>query len=672
MPRLRQLVWLLLAPGPLLAQRATSDTLSYTVLLASRPAGVHRAWTSADGTRNFTLEYNDRGRGPSLRQQVELSPEGFPLRLTITGHDYLKSPVDERYTLHRDGSAWRAAWKNQAESTSVRVDRSAYYLPLNDASSGLLEALLLASPDSTLTVLPHAKLRVERVRDLNVAAEGRSARLTLFATHGIGFTPATWWADERGRFFAAGSSWTMTIRQGWEPAVAALLRAQASYDSARAITAARTLTRRPSGPVVFRNATLFDPESGRTRPRTTIVVRGNRIAAVGAEGTVPIPDGAEVIDVAGRTVMPGMWDMHVHMTEDEGLLHLAAGVTTVRDMANDMDETLARRRRIAEGTLLGPRMHLAGFLDGPGPFAGPTKALVSTADSARAWVNRYADAGHVQVKIYSSIDPALVPVIVSAAHARGMRVSGHVPQGMTAEEFVRAGADELQHVNFLFLNFWRDSVKDTRTPERFTAPAARAALLPLDDERVRRFVRLLKERGTVIDPTLVAFEGMLTARPGTLDPTFASVADRMPPALRRYFMGGGLPVPDSLERRYRESYAAFKRMVKTMFDAGVPIVAGTDNLAGFAYHRELELYAEAGIPHADILRMATLGAAQVMKQERDLGSIAAGKLADLIVIDGDPLRRISDIRRVTLVMKDGSLHDPAALYRAVGVTPAVP
>jgi imidazolonepropionase-like amidohydrolase len=344
-------------------------------------------------------------------------------------------------------------------------------------------------------------------------------------------------------------------------------------------------------------------------------------------------------------------------------------VTTVRDRANDTDETLARKRRIAEGTLIGPRMILAGFMDGPGPFAGPTKVLVSTADSARAWVNRYADRGYEQIKIYSSIDPAIVPSIVDAAHKRGLRVSGHVPQGMTAEEFVRAGADELQHTNFLFLNFWRDSVKDTRTPERFTAPAQRAAVLDLGSERVRRFVALLKERGTVIDPTVAVFEGMLTGRMGSVDPAFATVAGRMPPTVRRDFLRGGLPVPEGMDQRYRDSFAAFKKMVKAMYDAGVPIVAGTDAMAGFAYHRELELYAEAGIPAPEVLRIATINAARIMKREKELGSIGAGKLADLVVVDGNPVERIADVRRVTLVMKDGVLYDPGAMYRSIGVAP---
>jgi imidazolonepropionase-like amidohydrolase len=666
---MRYLAFLALAPQVLAAQPAATDTVRSTFLMAGRTAGIHKAWVAPDGSRNFYFEFNDRGRGPALTQRVVLGPAGYPTRIDITGHDYLKSPVEEHFVLEPRDGKWRAAWKNQAESASVTLDRPMYYSAMYDVASDVFEPLLLSTPNKQLPILPQGEVRVERIRDLTLTSGGRTRTVTLYATHGLGFTPSLWWADESGRYFAAGSSWSMSIREGWEAAQPELLKAQQAYDSTRAIVGARTLARRPSRPVVFRNANLFDAEAGRMRPRTTVVVTGNRITAVGEDGRVAVPAGAEVIDLAGKALMPGMWDMHVHMGDDEGLMHLAAGVTTVRDLANDTEETLARRRRIAEGTLLGPRMILAGFMDGPGPFAGPTKVLVSTADSARAWVNRYADLGYEQIKIYSSIDPAIVPAIVDAAHKRGLRVSGHVPQGMTAEEFVRAGADELQHTNFLFLNFWRDSVKDTRTPERFTAPAQRAALLDLGSERVRRFIALLKERGTVIDPTVAIFEGMFSGRDGSVNPVYAAVADRMPPTVRRGFLTGGLPVPEGMDQRYRESFGAFKKMVKALYDAGVPIVAGTDDMAGFAYHRELELYAQAGIPAPEVLKIATINAARITKREKELGSIAPGKLADLIVVDGNPAERIADVRRVTLVMKDGVLYDPGAMYRSIGVAP---
>jgi imidazolonepropionase-like amidohydrolase len=128
-------------------------------------------------------------------------------------------------------------------------------------------------------------------------------------------------------------------------------------------------------------------------------------------------------------------------------------------------------------------------------------------------------------------------------------------------------------------------------------------------------------------------------------------------------------VPEGKDERYRDSAKALLRMIKMLYDAGVPLVAGTDAMPGFSLHRELELYAEAGIPAGDVLRIATLGAARVMKRDTELGSIAPGKLADIILIDGDPARRVTDIRRVSLVVKDGNVYEPDALYKSIGVRP---
>jgi imidazolonepropionase-like amidohydrolase len=130
-----------------------------------------------------------------------------------------------------------------------------------------------------------------------------------------------------------------------------------------------------------------------------------------------------------------------------------------------------------------------------------------------------------------------------------------------------------------------------------------------------------------------------------------------------------LPVPQGKDARYRESQLATLKMTKLLYDSGVPIVAGTDGLPGFTLHRELELYAQAGISASDVLRIATLGAARVARRDRELGSITPGKLADMVLVEGDPAKRIGDVRRTSLVIKDGAFYEPAALYKALGIKP---
>ena len=651
----------------LTARAQVPDTVRYTVLMAGRPAGIENSWTTADGSFHYYFEFNDRGRGPALTERMVLGAGGVPVLIESSGHDYYKNPVAERFAVANG----QATWQNSAERGSKPAAEPAFYTSMDGApeEAAVLARALLAAPDRTLRLLPDGEARIARVGELTVRIHGEARTVVQYAITGLDFTPTPVWLDTGSQLFAAGSSWFMVIREGCDSAQPDLIRAQQAADSARQGMLARTLARKPAGPLVFRHASLFDANSGQVHAYTTVVVTGNRITAVGPDGRVAIPAGAEVVDATGKTLLPGLWDMHVHASDDDGLLHLAAGVTSVRDMANDVDELQVRRRRWDDGSLLGPRLLMAGFLDGPGPFAGPTKALVSTDSEARAWIDRYAAMGYVQTKVYSSIRPDLVPAIVDESHKRGLRVSGHVPNGMTAEQAVRAGFDEIQHANFWFLNFWGDSVGDTRTPVRFTAVAERGALLDLGSERVGAFIRLLKERGTALDPTVNVFEELFVARKGAVSPSFASVADRLPPQVRRGLLAGGLPIPEGMDQRYRDSFAAMLRFLKLMYDAGIPLEAGTDAFPGFAYQRELELYAQAGIPNSAVLQIATINAARLMHRDSVLGSIVPGKLADLILVDGNPAERISDVRRVALVVKDGTVYEPALLYRAIGVRP---
>lgn len=648
------------------AAHAQQET-RHTVLMAGKPASSQTSAVAADGSRAFTFEFSDRGRGPKIRSRVRLDAEGIPVSVETEGNDYLKAPVSESLNL----SGGVARWKNTAEAGEKRLASKAFYVGLYSVpeETAMLARALLKSPTRRLPLLPEGEASIASAVEMEMRNGAAKQTVFSYEISGLGYTPTTVWLDKDGNFFASVSSWMSIIREGWEVAEPLLLRMQNDHEAERTKRLARTLARTPAKALVINGANLFDSETGKTVPDTTVVVEGNRIKAVGQGLKIKMPAGTEVIDARGKTLMPGLWDMHVHLGPNEGLMHLAAGVTTVRDLANDNDTLLALKARFEAGEELGPRVIMTGFMDGRGPYAGPTKVFVDSEEEARAAVEKYARLGYTGIKIYSSIKPEIVPAIIRLAHAKGLRVSGHVPAFMTAEQFVRAGADELQHVNFLFLNFLFDDVKDTRTPARFTSVADRAAAVDLGSESVRSFVGLLKERKTVVDPTVNIFEGMFTDRPGKVSAGFAAVADRLPPQVRRGLLAGGLPVPEGKDERYRESARALLRMIKLLYDSGVTLVAGTDSTPGFALHRELELDAEAGIPAPEVLKIATLGAARVMKRDAELGSIAPGKLADLILVDGDPAARIGDIRRVSLVVKDGKLYEPAALYRSIGVRP---
>ena len=649
--------------GP--AHAATQET-RYTFLFSGNKAGSLSTRTEPDGEVVATYEYNDRGRGPKTETRFRLGPGGIPVSEHTTGHDYWKVPVDERF----DVKGGKASWKNASENGEQTLSGPAFYLGTNAPPQefALLVAALAMAPGGKLALLPSGQARVEKLATRKVQAGGKERTAVLYSISGFSFSPGYEWLDSENHLLAGIQGWAVVVPEGWEGIIPELTKVQDDAEVARVKGLAAKLAHHPKGGgLVVQHARLFDPGSGRLTPETTVVVAGNRIQAVG-QGEVAVPAGAEVIDAKGKTLLPGLWDMHTHLSEDDGLLNLAAGVTTVRDMANDIDKLQDLRKRWENGDAVGPRVLMAGFMDGPGPFAGPTKVLVSTEKDALDWVDRYAAMGYVQIKLYSSLDPKLVPAIVKRAHELGLRVSGHIPNGMIAEEAVRAGFDEIQHVNFLELNFMDRGI-DTRTPARFTEVGEHAAELDLNSDKVKNFTALLKEHGTVLDVTLATFEALYMAPANAVGPSYASVVDRFPPQVQRGFVGGGLTAPAGHEQRYKDSFRAMENLVLALHKAGVTIVAGTDALCGFSLHRELELYVDAGFSPVDALRAATLVPAKVMKRDQDLGTVAPGKLADFILVDGDPTVRISDIRRVVLTVKDGVVYDPVTLYQALAVQP---
>src|SRR6185369_5997101 len=202
-----------------------------------------------------------------------------------------------------------------------------------------------------------------------------------------------------------------------------------------------------------------------------------------------------------------------------------------------------RVERFDNNTELGPRVFKAGIIDGTGELAGPTKMRVDTAEEAIKDVDWYADHGYAQIKIYSSVKPELVPIIADHAHGRGMRVSGHVPAFMSARQFVEGGADEIQHLNFIELNFLFPEVKETRNRDRFIKVAEHAREFTPDKPVVRDFIDFLKRHHTVLDPTMNVFEGLFSGDPTKTTPGLENIAPRFPPQVRRQLLSGALEVP---------------------------------------------------------------------------------------------------------------------------------
>ena len=399
-------------------------------------------------------------------------------------------------------------------------------------------------------------------------------------------------------------------------------------------------------------ARLIDATGAATVENSVVIVRNGRIASVGAAGSIMLPAHLKIIHAEGKSLLPGLWDMHVHYSGVEfGPAMLAAGITTARDCGGEFDFIRQVRKAIDVQHELGPRLLLAGLIDSGGPL-GFGAFDIETPQQAVEAVDLYAESHFDQIKVYTQIKPEILRVITAEAHRRGLSVTGHVPEAEDAFQGVADGMDMINHLEFV-----TDSMLPKGSKESFT-PAV------LESERGRALIRLLVEKHIVVDPTLAW--GEMAGHPKSIETaSFEPGVNAAPFPLATRFRNIGSSTIDTAT--FNAEMAASEKAVDTLFTAGVPIVAGSDtDLVGYGLDRELELYVQAGMTPLQAIQSATIVPARVMKRDGDSGTIEAGKRADLVLVDGDPLTNIADLRRVVSVVVNGRLFDSRKLAHSVG------
>lgn len=641
-----------------------TDSTRYVILSAGKIAGKMIAWTDGQGKIHYKYEYNDRGRGPKLQVDMQIE-NGQVVSRRVTGVDYFKGAVDETYEL-KDGVA---KWRNKIENDQRNVTGPVIYSPLQGVPGemewDLKQLLKQKGHVHELDMLPTGKLRAVHVKSHKALVNTFEEELELYAFSGFGGPPVLVWFTPNKSFFASISGWMSTIKLGYEFLVPELKKLQDAMDEEYFARQEDELTHRNEISVAFTNVSVFDSKTGKVLADQSVVVENGKIVQAGKAKSVTVPANARVIDGKGKMLLPGLWDNHAHYQIDQGLYHLAGGVTNIKDMANELNLP-DMKKKVDGDILLGPEISLmSGFIDFAGPYAGPTGKIVKTLEEGIAAVNYYADHGYQQVKLYSSIPVEWVKPLAAEAHKRGMKVVGHIPSFMTAERAVNDGYDEIIHMNMIMLNFMGDTV-DTRSMGRFIKVAERAKDINLNSPEVKRFIKLLKEKKVVVDPTMAIFEGMFTNEPGKLAAGYEPVLNMLPPAFRRGLYTGGLPTIQGHEAQYKASFDNMMKMLKLLHANGITFVPGTDDFPGFALHRELELYAKAGVPNKEVLQKATIVSARLAGKESELGSVEVGKKANLVLVQGDPVKNISDIRKVEFTLKGGHLYDAKSLYAAYG------
>jgi hypothetical protein len=637
------------------------------VVSLGRKSGTSVTTIAPDGTITVTLDVLNNGRGPHVDAKLKVASDGTIASLEAKGHHTMGTKLDESFT----NNGAHARWKSEEERGEQAVSGAAFFVPIApvpDAVGLLVQAAIKRG--GSMPLLPGGTAKVEKSGEATVRAGGRDLHLIGYSISGLDLTPTHVWMNDDGSWFGVTAPWSSVVPEGTEDAIELLIEKQNQLDRARDARLAKELSQKPpAGGLAFTHARVLDVGRGKWLTDQTVVIAGNLIQSVGPSNGAKVPAGAKVVDLGGKAVLPGLWDMHAHIGDADGILNIASGVTTARDVGNDPDKLDDYMKRYDSGEAIGPHMIRFGFIEGRNEKAASSKVTAETEAEAKAAVEFFAKRNYEGIKIYNSVKPALVPLIAKEAHARGMAVTGHIPVHMLAREAVMAGYDGIEHINMLFLNFFATHETDTRDTTRFTLVGDKAASFDLKSKPVQDFIALLKNHKTIIDPTLNAFEGLLVAQQGKIIPGLEPVAERMPLQAQRWFLTGGLPLEGQKADLYRASFKKLLDMTKLLVDAKVPVVIGTDNVAGLMLHHEMGLFVRAGIPAADVLRMASLDAARLMKLEKKTGSIAAGKVADLFVVDGDPLVRIADAANVITTVRGGVEYSSASLYTAVGVRP---
>ena len=668
---LAQVVFSVLALFTVMGARAL-ETTRYVMLAGDgKKAGEQVVERSDGGVTTVRFIFKNNGRGPELSERLRVTPEGMLAEYEVKGVSTYGAPVDERFKRDAD----KAQWQSTSERGSTAVSGPALYVPLNGSFeiASMSIGALAASADGKLPLLPSGSLSQRMLGEVDLVSNGLNRRVQLLAQTGLGLTPSFYWATSgpKPRLFAAiYPGWMTAIEEGWETSVELLTARQVAAEG-KLLKELATQARQPLGGLtVVRNARIFDSETAQLGAASDIYLLRGRITAILPAGSAARSADNE-IDAAGRVVLPGLFDMHGHADRWDGGLHLAAGVTTVRDMGNDNAKLQQMVDETEAGELLSPRIVPTGFLEGESSNAMRLGFVIKTLQEAKDAVDWYAQRGYPQLKIYNSFPREMVREIVAYAHERGMRVSGHVPVFMRAQEVVEQGFDEIQHINQVLLNFLVTPTTDTRTLERFVLPAEKLAALDLDSKPVRDFIDLLKRRNTVIDPTLATFD-FIRQRGGDMAEPYATIASHLPPDVQRGLRVGSMKIADdATAARYEASYAKMVDFVGRMHRAGIPLVAGTDGFAGFTLHSELALYVQAGLTPARALQIATRNGALYTRTSADRGSVNVGKLADLVLVDGNPTTSIADLRKVALVITQGSVISPTQVYQSLGISPFV-
>jgi imidazolonepropionase-like amidohydrolase len=635
-----------------------------------QPIGEETYQITRDGdvlNARVDFKFTDRSTPVPLTAAFSSASDWTPRSFEIKGKNSRETDIDEAVEVQSEKIRLRDREKWTETTKPPHFFTIAGYAPTTMQMLMVRYWATHGSP-AQLATLPRGQVKIEPRGADAVSIDGKEQKFDRFTIEGLIWGRETLWFDANRNLVAAVTTDAEfdhfeAIREGYESGLGTFVGLAGSDGMAALAEISKGISGSRAEKIALVGGTLIDGTGRDPVPDSVVVIEKGRIVDAGPKSRVKIPNGAQKVDARGKTILPGLWDMHAHFEQVEwGPIYLAAGATTVRDCGNEFEFITAVRDAVASGHGLGPRLLLAGIVDGTGPSAIGVER-VDTPEQAKMWTDKYHDAGFQQMKIYSSVKLEEVKDVADEAHRLGMTVTGHVPIGLNAYQTIEAGQDQINHIPYIMDIMVPTLPADASRLDRADA----AANLDLNSAAAQKAIAFLVQHGTVVDPTLALFEffSASTAKPAaSIEPGVLKVA----PELQAILTDVGPPSPhaDINEKVFAKEVA----VVGALHKAGVPIVAGTDQtVPGHSLHREIELYVQAGFTPMEAIQAATIVPARVMGLDKEIGTVEAGKRADVIILDGNPLDSIHNIRKVEFVITNGVMYNCAELWRSVGFQP---
>jgi imidazolonepropionase-like amidohydrolase len=603
---------------------------------------------------------NERGRVTGVQAELHLKMDLTPTyyqNIRLTDKDTI---INLKVETNVDSiSVWEA---NQ----EPLIIENTNYFPIHSDIPAAMEMMLYhyyfeKGNMKNIPTLPRGEISINFIQNDTVEIKGKKVPLERYVVEGINWGGRTIWLDESKNLVAlvkANTQIRELIKKGYEEAKSFFVQGNVEEQMSMLLKYTKDLKGEQAKIKALVGGDIVDGLSDVALKDMTLIIENGRITKIGKRSEVEIPENAKVIDVSGKTLMPGLWDMHAHSNQVQWApAYLAGGVTTIRDNGNEVEFATSFRDAIAKNGALGPDILLAGMTDGEG-IQGNGVIRATNPQEASEVVQMYFENGYKQIKIYSSVASDVTESLSKEAHKRGMTVTGHVPISMgNARLAIQAGMDQLSHRSLILTVLFPD--KNQSDLGRYYLEENEITQVQIDDA-----INFLLKHKTVLDPT-IALDVVRSLPRGSITETVEPDAYRIAYELfegKRFRSG----LPTQVSKKAKADYTKAMGILGQFYKAGVPIVAGTDNIVPvYGLYLEIETYQKlGGLTPLEAIKTATIIPAKAMGLDAETGTLEIGKEADIAILEKNPLLDITNLRTVSAVITNGNYYESSPLWSA--------